>query len=108
VKKRSPLVRVRLHGSDFRTLRQMAKAANWSERGGRAIREAGDYQTGGQVIGRTVWVGMPEWAQGFGWDSAMIKAIVEKAIAGKPLGEKQRRLIASMLHEIGGREPCPF
>lgn len=106
--KRQKLVRVRLRGPDFATLRAMAKTAVWQERGGRAIREAGQYQTGGAVVGRTVWVGMPDWAEGFGWDAPRIKAIVEKAIAGKPLGQKQRRLIAAMLAEVGGREECPF
>jgi hypothetical protein len=91
----------------------MARHSGWQERGGRAIREAGDYQTGGAVIGRTVWVGMPAWAQGFGMDKRTIRATVEKAIAGKPLGRQQHALIQSMLAAIadvdGARGgACPF
>ncbi len=82
---------------DQRILRSMAESAVWVEKGGKAIREQADYQTGGDVIGRTSWLGMPEWAQGFGYDREQIKAVVEKAIAGKRLAPKQTILIQAML-----------
>lgn len=81
-------------------LRIMAANSGWSEIGGRAIREPSDFQTGGAVIGRTVWVGKPEWARGFGNVKA-ITATVEKAIAGKrKLCKQQRLLLDAMLYEI--------
>lgn len=90
--------------STHTALRSMAQQSGWIERGGRAIREAADYQTGGDVIGRTSWIGMPEWAQGFGYDKAAIVAIVDKAIAGEWLGRKEQILVRAMLEEIAG--PC--
>lgn len=97
----------------YEALRSMAQQAVWIERGGRAIREASEYQTGGDVIGRTSWIGMPEWARGFGYDRAAIVAAVEKAIAGEWLGDKQEILIRAMLDEIAGPrnqqpEPAPW
>lgn len=89
-----------LSDSDRRTLRSMAEHSGWIERGGLAIREASKYQTGGDVIGRTSWVGQPEWARGFGYGKAEIKAIVEKAIAGKRLGSKQKLLFRGMLEVL--------
>jgi hypothetical protein len=81
-------------------LRVMADCSGWLEVGGQAIREPGDYQTGGDVIGRTVWYGKPEWARGFG-NVAEIRAIVEKAIKGtRKLCKQQRLLIEAMLYEI--------
>lgn len=81
-------------------LRVMADCSGWLEVGGRAIREPSDYQTGGDVVGRTVWFGKPDWARGFG-NVAQIRAIVEKAIAGKrKLCKQQRLLIEAMLYEI--------
>jgi len=75
-----------------------------------AIREQSDYQTGGDVIGRTSWVGMPEWARGFGMNREEIRTAVEKAIAGKPLGSKQEQLIQTMLDVVaeGDADQIPF
>ena len=47
-------------------------------------------------MGRTHWVGMPEWARGSGYDRAQIVAIVERGIAGKRLGKRQRLLFQVM------------
>lgn len=63
-------------------LRLMAANSGHLERGGLAMREQSDYCNGGDVIGRTVWVGQPAWARGFG-TVQRITATVEKAIAGK-------------------------
>lgn len=81
-------------------LREMARHAVWLERGGLAMRERSKYQTGGAVVGRTIWAGMPEWARGFGYDRAAIVAITEKAIAGARLGKRQRLLLQAMLDTI--------
>lgn len=95
-------------------LRCMAVNSGWEEVGGRAIREQSDYQTGGDVIGRTVWLGKPDWAKGFG-KVEEIQATVEKAIAGETLWPKQKLLIEAMLQEIEDMrdasespEDCPF
>ena len=114
--------RIRLHGADFATLRAMAKQAYWHETGGKAAGWQGQITPKGfksqaqmneEGRGRTHWVGMPEWAQGFGMNKAQIRATLERAIAGKPLGAKQIRLVRSMLHEhaemYGSCDtPCPF
>lgn len=114
--------RIRLHGSDFAALRELAKTASWLEIGGRAAGWQGQVVPRGfktqremneQGLGRTHWIGMPDWAKGWGMNRAQIRATLEKAIAGKPLGSKQIRLIKSMLQEHGEiygsrTEPCPF
>ena len=99
-----PIVQGRLyrHGmvlsdEEQRILRCMAEHSGWIERGGLAIREASDYQTGGDVIGRTQWIGQPEWASGFGYGKAEIQNVVEKAIAGQRLASKQTVLFQVML-----------
>lgn len=113
-------MRVRLKGADFAILRAMARTAVWAEQGGKGTGWRSQFNPKGytdqrqmneQGQGRTHWVGMPEWAQGFGMDRAAIKRTIEKAIAGKPLGEKQRRLISAMLAEFASAsrpEDCPF
>jgi hypothetical protein len=102
-----PVVPVRIYrqgmflsDQDQRILRSMAESAVWIEKGGEAIREASKYQTGGEVVGRTVWAGMPDWAQGFGYDREQIKAIVEKAIKGERLASKQTTLFQAMLDSL--------
>jgi hypothetical protein len=99
-----PIIPVRIYrqgmpfsNEDQRILRSMAESAVWIEKGGEAIREASRYQAGGDVVGRTSWLGMPEWAKGFGYDREQIKAIVEKAITGNKLAAKQTVLIQAML-----------
>jgi hypothetical protein len=52
--------------------------------------------------GRTVWVGMPEWAKGFDG----IAETVEKAIAGGTLGRRQRLLLQVMLQEAAEYQPA--
>jgi hypothetical protein len=92
-----------LSAHDCVVLREMAKHSGWVERGGLAIRKASAYQSGGEVIGRTSWVGQPEWARGFGYSKAEIQAITEKAIAGKRLGRKQRLLFQAMRDTMNGK-----
>lgn len=116
----NPRRRVRLRGPDFATLRAMARTAVWAEIGGKAAGWTGQYnplgaksqrQMNEEGEGRTHWVGMPDFARGLGMSRAQIKATVEKAIAGKPLGEKQRRLITAMLAEFDSAtkpQDCPF
>lgn len=82
--------------ADRHVLREMARHSGWIERGGRAIRAPSKYQAGGDVIGRTQWVGQPQWARGFGYSKADIEAITERGIAGKRLGRKQRLLFQTM------------
>ena len=92
-----------------RILRIMAEHSGWLERGGMAIREVSDHQTGGDVIGRTQWIGQPEWAHGFGYEKAEIQIIVEKAIAGQRLGSKQVLLFQAMLDALADAQaPAPF
>jgi hypothetical protein len=81
-------------------LRLMAEHSGHIERGGLAIREAGSYQTGGAVIGRTVWTGQPEWARGFNMNREEIKTAVEKAIARRALGRRQQAMLSAMLEDI--------
>lgn len=83
-----------------RVLRLLADNSGWIERGGMAVREQSDYLTGGDVVGRTHWVGQPEWAKGYGYDKAEIQNIAEKAIAGQRLGAKQVLLFQSMLDAL--------
>ena len=83
-----------------RILRLLADNSGWIERGGMAIRERSDYLTGGDVVGRTNWVGQPDWAKGYGYDKAEIQNIAEKAIAGQRLGAKQVLLFQSMLDAL--------
>ena len=56
--------------------------------------------TAGDVVGRTSWVGRPDWARGFTYSPAELLAIVEKAIAGRHLGRLQRAIMDAMLEEI--------
>lgn len=113
----APVVVARLyrHGMTFSeqdatVLRSMAEHSGWIERGGMAIRELSKYQTGGDVIGRTQWIGQPEWARGFGYSRDDIQAIVEKAIAGEALGTKQTLLMQAMLDVMAESQaqPIPF
>ncbi len=115
--KRAQRIRMRILGADHAELRRMARAAVWAEIGGKGAGWQGQTNPHGfksqremnaEGAGRTNWVGMPEWARGLGMSRAQIFATVAKAIAGKPLGSKQRQLMAAMLAEIGGREDCPF
>jgi len=86
--------------SDNDMLRLMADHSGHLERGGLAMREASDYCTGGDVIGRTVWSGQPEWAQGLGLNRAQLKRAVERHLAGKRLGILQRTAVEAMQAEL--------
>lgn len=100
--------------ADKKAMRAMAKTAVWAEVGGRAAGHAEQNERLAQRLGftksqrqineegngRTHWVGMPEWAQGFGMNRDEITAAVEKAIAGERLGSKQRDLLQSMIDAI--------
>src|ERR1051325_6343499 len=72
--------------ADAKTLRDMAQSAVWLERGGRAIgarsafEESRGVKSREEMQSRTQWLGMPEWARGFGMDRGAIGATVEKAI----------------------------
>ncbi|MGH8744721.1 MAG: hypothetical protein ACREUY_10635, partial [Burkholderiales bacterium] len=82
-------------------LRTMAEHSGVLEYGGLAIREYNAMNPlYGDVIGRTAWIGQPEWARGFGMSKDKIKQMVEKAIAGKRLGKRQAALLDVMLAEI--------
>lgn len=100
---RQTVIRRRFTQSEREMLRLMAKNSGWLEVGGRAVREQSDYQTGGDVIGRTQWIGKPDWAKastGANMTQAEISRAVELAIAGKPLGRKQKILVEGMLAEL--------
>jgi hypothetical protein len=86
-------------------LRSMARAAGWSQEGGRLLRsgvdEAGDGGMGGGVVGRTQWIPGEEW---FGRMRAElgrnglarrsdIEAAVEKFIEGQPLKATEQRTV---------------
>lgn len=95
--------------ADAKMLRDMAQSATWVERGGMGTGYAGQVNPRGfkrqeeineSGAGRTHWLGMPEWARGFGMDRDAIKATVEKAIAGEHLGRKQALLVQSMLEVV--------
>jgi len=91
-------------------LRTMAANAGHLERGGRAVGAgtAFDEQQGirsrsemnAEGAWRTVFAGQPEWAKGFSATPEDVKAAVEKAIAGKPLGAKQKDIVKAMLAEV--------
>lgn len=81
-------------------LRLMAEHSGHLERGGLAMREASEHCTGGDVIGRTAWVGQPEWAQGLGLNRAQLKRAVERHLAGKRLGILQRTAVEAMQAEL--------
>ena len=96
---------------DCAALRAMAKTAVWQEVGGRAAGASNDWdakrlglrdqrELNEEGIGRTHWVGMPEWAQGFGMNREEITAAVEKAINGERIGSKQRNLLQSMIDAL--------
>jgi hypothetical protein len=82
-------------------LRDMAADSGVKEYGGRVMRNLA-----GDAVGRTVWIGQPEWCKGFGYSKAQIVAIVEKAIAGRKLGKRQALLLESMLSDIPPPELC--
>jgi hypothetical protein len=86
--------------ADVEALRLMAANCEHLEIGGRAMREQSDYATGGDVVGRTAWIGKPEWAEGWDMSGDEIRAAVEKAIAGDRLGHRQEALIKAMQEEI--------
>jgi hypothetical protein len=86
----------------------MADSAVWLERGGRGTGFAGQVNKHGfktqeemndAGMGRTQWVGMPEWARGSGYNRAQIQAIVEKGLAGRYLGKRQR-LLFNVMREV--------
>lgn len=79
-------------------LRIMAENCTHSEIGGRAMFKVSDHQAGGEVVGRTVWVGKPDWALDAVGDE--IAVAVEKAIDGSWLGKRQETFIEVMLAEI--------
>lgn len=76
-------------------LRVMAANSGWIERGGRVVRNLE-----GDAVGRTHWIGQPEWARGFGMNQPEIVSTVEKAIAGQRLGKLQALLLEAMLEEL--------
>lgn len=83
---------------DCQLLRIMAEHSGWVEQGGNAIRKAHPMNPlYGDVIGRTHWVGRPDWVRGWGMNTPQIKLTVEKAIAGKRLGRRQRAVFQTML-----------
>lgn len=91
---------LQIAASDYDTLRVMAAKCGVIEYGGKAMRKRSKYQTGGDVVGRTVWIGMSEWAVGLGLHKDEIVHAVEKAIAGKHLGKRQRLVVENMLDSI--------
>jgi hypothetical protein len=105
--------------ADIELLRLMAANCEHLETGGRVIREfdprGKQYQT--EAIGRTQWVGKPEWADA-GMSGDEIRSALERAIAGGSLGKRQERLIEAMQAELAatranladGDKPqeCPF
>lgn len=84
--------------ADIELLRIMAANCTHIEIGGRAIRRPSQHQTGGEVIGRTQWLGKPEWAMDYSKEE--IETAVEKAINGDWLGKRQQALIEVMLADI--------
>lgn len=82
------------------TMRVMAENSGHLERGGQVVREMADTQTGGDAVGVTRWIGQPEWAKGLNANPQEVKTAAEKAIAGKPMGAKQRDIVRAMLAEI--------
>jgi hypothetical protein len=84
-------------------LRVMAANSGHLEIGGKAVHkyDPRGMQFEHEVIGRTRWIGQPEWARSCGMTSAQIIAAVEKAITGKrKLCKRQALLIEGMLFEI--------
>jgi hypothetical protein len=69
-------------------LRTMAGEAGWAEIGGRIIRDPDT----GEVTGRSKWIPKAEWWPGKpeGMTEVDFRKAVDKAIAGKPLGDRQR------------------
>ena len=102
--------------SDAVILRDMAKSAVWTERGGQAygahttFEETRGIKSRGDMQARSQWLGMPAWAKGFGMNRDDITAVVEKALKGESLGRKQALLIQSMLEEMSQAyaQACPF
>jgi len=98
---------------DFPILRDMAESATWAEVGGRAVGAMNDFEERALGVrtreemnaegqGRTRWIGMPQWARGFGMNRDAIRNAVERAIHGERLGKKQARLVQAMLDTING------
>jgi hypothetical protein len=69
-------------------LRTMAGEAGWAEIGGRIIRDPDT----GEVTGRSKWIPKAKWWPGKpeGMTEVDFRKAVDKAIAGKPLGDRQR------------------
>lgn len=97
----APTGKRRFSDKDKADLRDMAKHSGWQEVGGQAMRTRGEHgDFSGEVVGRTVWAGQPEWARGFGMSPAEISAALEKAIAGERLGSKQREIVQAMIDAL--------
>ena len=95
---------------DKAALRDMARHSGWQEVGGmgtgarsafeRSLGVKSQEEMNEAGMGRTHWVGQPEWARGFGMNPAEILAAVDKAIAGERLGSKQREIVQAMLEAL--------
>lgn len=106
----APTGKRRFSAQDQADMRRMANESGWQEIGGRGtgagsyalerlgVRSAAEMNEAG--LGRTVWLGQPEWARGFGMSPVEIGHAVEKAIAGERLGSKQREVVQSMIDAL--------
>lgn len=105
-----PTGKRRFSDQDKRDLRDMARHSGWQEVGGMGTgaRTAFEARHGVKTqeemnalgMGRTHWLGQPEWARGFGMNPAEILAAVDKAIAGERLGPKQREIVQAMMEAL--------
>ena len=81
-----------------RALSAMAANSGWETRGGQLLRDAE-----GKVSGRTTWIPKEPWFAELPErlnEAATVEA-VKKAIAGKKLGAKERRVVGYMLDAMG-------
>jgi hypothetical protein len=77
-------------------LERVLDGCGWDEVGGRLIRADGD---SGPVVGRTVWIARADWwhDRPFGLTEKRARAVVELALHGCRLGDRQRRYLSFLV-----------
>lgn len=95
----TPLAHPGLDNQDIRAeLELMADEAGWEQVGGRMIREVAD-DPNSRVVGRTPWIPKQQWYADLPErlnEADTVRAVV-KALGGKPMSAREKRVISNML-----------
>jgi hypothetical protein len=87
-------------------LKAFAAEAGWAQKGGFLVRSKRSERAGDETVTRTQWIPRAEWWRGrpVAENEDFYRKAVADAIAGKPLGEKQKRVVnflLGMAEEVG-------